>query len=93
MSDPRSRTLEGDKQGQVMENKSQGAQGDTRFVPEVQHHKGAYISIEDCTKEHVSFKPKPSELPPRSTWFSTMNPQDEEGNTNFPELNHKLGIS
>jgi hypothetical protein len=34
-----------------------------------------------------------SEWPPRSIWFSTNNPHTEEGNTNIPKLNHKLGSS
>jgi hypothetical protein len=31
--------------------------------------------------------------PPRLIRFSTNNPHTEEGNINFPELNHKLGSS
>jgi hypothetical protein len=32
---------------------------DTRFVPEIQHHKDAYVSIEVSTKDRVSLNPKP----------------------------------
>jgi hypothetical protein len=31
------------------------------------------------------------EWPPRSIWFFTINPHTKDGNTNFLELNHKLG--
>jgi hypothetical protein len=30
------------------------------------------------------------ERPPRSIWFSTINPHTEEGDTNFLRLNHKI---
>jgi hypothetical protein len=72
-----------------VESKSQEAQRDTRFISEVQHYKGAYVSIEESTKDRVSFNPKPPELQPRSTQFSTIKPHKVEGNTNFPRLNHK----
>jgi hypothetical protein len=67
------------------------ANRDTRFVPKVYHHKGAYVSMEESTKDRLSFNPKPPEFPPRSTRFSTMNSIEWEGNTNFLGLNHKLG--
>jgi hypothetical protein len=34
-----------------------------------------------------------SEWPPRSIQFTINNPHTEEGNANFPELNHNLGSS
>jgi hypothetical protein len=40
-------------------------------------------------RSKISFNPKPPQLSPRSTWFSTMNPHEEEFNTNFSGLNHK----
>jgi hypothetical protein len=88
---PTCRTIESDKQEYVAKGKSQEAQEDTRFVSKVQHHKGTYVSIEESTKERLSFNPKPPELPSRSIRFSTMNSHEEEGNTNLSVLNHKLG--
>jgi hypothetical protein len=32
---------------------------DTEFVPEVQHHKDAYVSVEVSTKDRVPLNPKP----------------------------------
>jgi hypothetical protein len=93
MSNPRSRTLESNEKEYATESKSQRAQGDIRFVPEVQHHKGAYVSVDESTKDWVSFNPKPPELSPRSIQFSSIYPHKEEGNINFPGLNHKLGSS
>jgi hypothetical protein len=50
------------------ESKSQEAQGDTRFIAEVQLTiKVAYVSIEELTKGQVSSNPNPLKLPPRST--------------------------
>jgi hypothetical protein len=73
-----------------VESKSEEAQRDTRFILKVQlTTKVAYVSIEVPTKGWVSFNANPPELPPRSTWFSTINPHEEEGNTNFSGLNHK----
>jgi hypothetical protein len=63
--------------------------GDTRFVLEVQLiTKVDYVSVEEPTNDRVSFNPIPLELPPRSPQFFTINPHEEEGNANFPELNH-----
>jgi hypothetical protein len=89
MSNPRSRTQEHEEQWYAAKSKSQDAQRDTRFVSKVQHNKCAYISIEESTKDQVSFNPRPLELPTKSTWFSTMNSHEEEDNINFPGLNHK----
>jgi hypothetical protein len=50
-----------------MESKSQEAQEDTRFIPEVRlTTKVTYISVEEPTKGRVSFNHNPPELPPRS---------------------------
>jgi hypothetical protein len=71
MRNPRSRTLQSNKQEYATEGKSQESQETQGFVPKVQHHKGAYVSIEESTKDRISFNPKHPELPPRSNWFST----------------------
>jgi hypothetical protein len=72
-----------------VENKSQKAQRDTRFVPEVRLTTNVtYIAVEKPTKIRVSFNPNPLKLSPMPTWFFTINPHEEEGNTNFSELNH-----
>jgi hypothetical protein len=66
MRNPRSGTLQSNKQEYATEGKSQESQETQGFVPKVQHHKGAYVSIEESTKDRISFNPKPPELPPRS---------------------------
>jgi hypothetical protein len=53
----------------------QEAQGDTRFIPEVQPPtKDAYISIEELTKSRVSFNHNPPKMSQRPTWFSLSIP-------------------
>jgi hypothetical protein len=54
---------------------------------------GAYASIEESTKDRVSFNPKPPKSLPGSAWLSIKIPHKEEGNTNFLGLNHKVGSS
>jgi hypothetical protein len=75
MSSPKSRTQEHEEQQYAVESTSQEAQRDTRFVPETQlTTKVTYVFVEEPTKGRVSFNPNPSELPPRSTRFFTINP-------------------
>jgi hypothetical protein len=72
----------------------QEAQGDTRFVSEVWPTiKVAYVSIEELTKSQVSFNPNPPKLPPRPNPMLTVNPHEEEGNTNILGLTTLLGSS
>jgi hypothetical protein len=66
---------------------------DTRFILKVQRNKDVYVSIDESTKDRVSFNPKPPKSPLRSTSFFTKIPHKKENNINFLRLNHKLESS
>jgi phage tail sheath gpL-like len=65
---------------------------ETQIILEVQHHKGVYVSVEEPTKGRVAVNPKSSlnNIKGR-VWLFTISPHEDEGNTNFLELNHNLG--
>jgi hypothetical protein len=65
-------------------------QGDTRIIPKDRPTtKVAYVFIEELIKSQVSFNPNPPKLPPRPFQIFTIDPHEEEGNTNFSGLHHK----
>jgi hypothetical protein len=43
-----------------LECKTSKGTRDVRFVPEIQHHNGAYVSVEESMKEWVSLNPRTS---------------------------------
>jgi hypothetical protein len=67
-SNPRFSAQEYEEHKYAAESKLQEAQGDTKFVLNVQLTTNVtYVSVEELTKGWVSFNPNPHKLPPRST--------------------------
>jgi hypothetical protein len=66
---------------------------DARFVPKVQHHKDAYVTVELSTKDWVSLNPKPHRTTTMVNPVLHYQSSHRGGSTNFLKVNHNLGSS